>query len=67
MTIPHERTRSLVYALEFLSDLLDPKKTPRIPREIRRRAGSILRHYPYEYEIRLLHRRLPKLFGKWPE
>jgi len=36
MTIPSERTRSLIYARDFLFGLLDPKKTPKVPRAIRR-------------------------------
>ena len=46
MTMPDERTRAVVYAGEFLVSLLDPKKTPKVPNEIRVRAGRLLRHYP---------------------
>ena len=51
MTTATERTRSLVYARDFLLELLDPKKTPRVPRAIRREAGNRLRHYPAKWEI----------------
>jgi hypothetical protein len=51
MTLPYERTNAVNYTREFLRDLLDPKKTPRIPRELRRRAGSLLKHYPTEYDM----------------
>jgi hypothetical protein len=51
MTLPYERTNAVNWAREFLYDLLDPKKTPRIPKDIRRRAGSILKHYPTEYDM----------------
>ncbi len=30
MTIPSERTRAVNYTYEFLRDLMDPKKTPRV-------------------------------------
>lgn len=32
-------------------DLLDPKKTPRVPKEVRQRAASCLRHYPSRYNM----------------
>lgn len=51
MTLPYERTRALVFARQLLTDLLDPKKTPRIPRDIRSRAQHALRHYPTFYEV----------------
>lgn len=46
MTIPSERTRSVVQTREFLVSLLDPKKTPRVPLRVRKQAGRLLRHYP---------------------
>lgn len=51
MTLPDERLRSVTYAQEFLYDLLDPKKTPRVPLSVRRRAGQVLRHYPHRFEM----------------
>jgi hypothetical protein len=51
MTLPVERTNAVLKAEKFLMDLLDPKKTPRVPREIRRRASSCLRHYPSQYNM----------------
>ena len=53
MTIPIERTRAVLNTRDFLRDLLDPKKTPRIPKEVRRRAGSLLRHYPSDYDLEI--------------
>lgn len=53
MTMPDERFRAVKYAREFLYDLLDPKKTPKVPREIRDRARRVLRHYPLEHEMEL--------------
>lgn len=44
--MPDERYRALVWAHGFLQDLLDPKKTPRVPQDIRHQALVILRHYP---------------------
>ena len=51
MTLPYERTNAVNWTRDFLYDLLDPKKTPRIPRELRRRAKSLLKHYPTEYDM----------------
>ena len=51
MTLPSEEKQSLYSAKIFLRDLLDPKKTPKIPKKIRRRALTILRHYPHNFEI----------------
>ena len=54
MTLPDERYRAIMYAKSFLQDLLDPKKTPRVPKEIRRRALGVLRHFPDEYYLSML-------------
>lgn len=51
MTTPAERTRSVLYAKSFLEDLLDPKKTPRVPKSIRAQAYRILRHYPTRFDM----------------
>ena len=47
MTLPHESARAVVMTRRFLFELLDPQKTPRVPGAIRRRAGELLRHYPW--------------------
>jgi len=46
MTLPDERTRAVLSAGDFLLDLLDPKKTPRVPLSVRRRASAVLHHFP---------------------
>ena len=51
MTLPFEEKRSIQYTRQFLYDLLVPSKTPRVPKEVRERARSLLRHYPPEYRI----------------
>jgi hypothetical protein len=51
MTLPYERTNAVNYTREFLRELIDPKKTPKIPKIIRQRAGSLLKHYPTEYHM----------------
>jgi hypothetical protein len=51
MTLPHERYRALIQTRNFLRELLNPKATPRVPLEIRRRARWVLKHYLNEYEL----------------
>jgi hypothetical protein len=61
MTLPDERYRALKWAEQFLSDLCDPSKTPRVPKHLRGQARSILRHYPGQYYIDEIARRAPDL------
>lgn len=51
MTLPDERVRAIENTREFLRSLLDPKKTPKIPRAIRRQAYWCLRHFPGNYDL----------------
>lgn len=46
MTLPHERTRAVLKTRKFLLALMDPKQTPRVPRELRLKARDLLKHYP---------------------
>jgi hypothetical protein len=62
MTLPNERTRAILNTREFLLSLLDPKKTPRVPKEIRRQAYWCLRHFPGDWDIREAARKAPKVF-----
>jgi len=50
MSLRYEQYNSLRATKDFLRDLLDPRKTERIPRDIRKRAYRCLRHYPHLYE-----------------
>lgn len=51
MTIPSERTRAVLFAEEFLMDLCNPKKTPKVPKYIRQQASIVLRHYPSKFYL----------------
>jgi hypothetical protein len=53
MTIPSERTRAVNNTYDFLRDLIDPKKTPRVPKDIRARASRLLRHYPGRWDMEM--------------
>jgi hypothetical protein len=62
VTLPDERFRSVIAAKNFMHDLLDPKKTPRIPKAIRNRALSILRHYPSYWDLDRASHGAPDVF-----
>ena len=51
MTLPYERYNAVTRTEQFLKDLCDPKKTPRVPREVREQAYYCLRHYPSKYNM----------------
>lgn len=61
MTLPDERYRSLKATEQFLMDLCDPAKTPRIPRTVRQRAAQCLRHYPTSYDLQQLAACVPSV------
>ena len=63
MTIATERTRAVLNTEQFLCDLLDPKKTPRVPKEIRKRAVALLRHYPSKYDMEIVVEEGSSRFG----
>lgn len=54
MTLPNERTRSVIETRNFLLSLLNPKETPRVPKQFRQRAGRLLRHFPTELDMELV-------------
>lgn len=64
MTLPDERYRSIKYTRDFLFELMDPKQTPRVPKDIRRRAASLLKHYPGDYYMDQVADQMPGLFAK---
>ena len=59
MTLPNERYNAIKRTENFLKDLMDPKKTPRVPREIRKQAYYCLRHYPGNYDLDVLATKCP--------
>ena len=59
MTLPDERYRAIRLAESFLQDLCNCHQTPRVPRVIRERARSILRHYPTSWHLDQLAERSP--------
>ena len=64
MTLPDERYRAIQNARRFLQDLMDPKKTPKVPRSVRQHAYAILRHYPGDYDLERLSEKSPDVIIK---
>ena len=67
MTMPDERRNAVNITRLFLMDLLDPKKTPRVPSAVRKEASRCLRHYPGEYYMLKASEQAPELFGDWDD
>jgi len=62
MTLPDERYRAVRRAEQFLKDLCDSSKTPRVPKAIRGQASSILRHYPGSWDMDVAAHHCPTVF-----
>jgi hypothetical protein len=62
MTMPNERYNAVIRAEHFLKDLCDPKKTPRVPKEIRKQAYYCLRHYPSKHHMDVAGSVIPHVF-----
>ena len=65
MTMPNERRWAVNNTRQFLVDLMDPKKTPRVPKEIRKEAYRCLKHYPGDYYMEQAAVLAPQVFGDW--
>ncbi len=52
--ISHDEYQSVKETYKLLCHLIDPKKTPNIPKALRDRARKCLKHYP----VRESHKRL---------
>ena len=62
MTLPDERYRAVVRTEQFLKDLCDPKKTPRVPKDVRQQAVWCLRHYPSTWNMDRAAHSCPDVF-----
>lgn len=67
MTLPDERFRAVIGARNLLQDLLDPKKTPRVPKSVRQRALDVLRHYPSYWDLDRASQGSPDIFQEHME
>ena len=59
MTLPDERYRAVVQTEKFLKEIL---LTPRVPKAIKDRARSCLRHYPVWYDMQRAAEAAPDVF-----
>lgn len=64
MTLPHEEAYAIARTRQFLLDLLNPKATPRVPREIRRRAHVLSKHYPVLPTVEQAQRMMERMVRK---
>ena len=62
--MPIERNWAIKNTRQFLVDLMDPKKTPRVPSVVRKEAYRCLKHYPGDYHMEEAQRLAPSVFGK---
>ncbi len=62
MTIPIERSLSVLQTRQFLLDLQDSKLTPKVPKAVRLRARELLRHYPTSFYIEEAAKIAPNIF-----
>jgi hypothetical protein len=67
MTLPDERYRAVIAAERLLKDLCDPSVTPRVPKTIRARASSVLRHYPGGWDMQRAAHACPDVFQEQME
>ena len=65
MTMPNERRQAVNRTRQFLVDLMDPKKTPRVPRNVREQAYRCLKHYPGDWDMEEAEKLAPSVFGDW--
>jgi hypothetical protein len=61
MTLPDERYRAVVQTQKFLLEILS---TPRVPKAIKDRARSCLRHYPIEWDMQRAALQAPDVFAE---
>ena len=63
MTLPDERFRAVNWAREFLQGIAyDKERYPRVSKNIRGEAKSILRHFPSSWDMERAARCAPSVF-----
>jgi len=64
VTLPDERYRAVIQTEKFLKEILS---TPRVPKVIKDRARSCLRHYPVWYDMQRAAAAAPDVFQEQME
>ena len=59
MTLPDERYRAVMQTIDFLTEICN---TPRVPKVIKQRARSLLRHYPSAWDMKQAAKDCPNVF-----
>jgi hypothetical protein len=59
MTLPDERYRAVMQTIQFLTDVCN---TPRVPKVIKQQARSLLRHYPSAWDMKVAAENCPAIF-----
>jgi hypothetical protein len=67
MTLPIERRWAVNNTRQFLVDLMDSNKTPKVPDAVRKEAYHCLKHYPGEYHMREVAIQSPGMWGEQTE
>ncbi len=63
MTLPDERYRAVMWAKRFLIELAtDRTKYPRVPKQVRQEAFSIMRHFPNDWDMKRVADASPEVF-----
>lgn len=63
MTMPAERTRTVLQTKQFLLELQNTTKSPGVPENVRKEAHRLLRHYPSAWDLDAAHRGAPDWWG----
>ena len=67
MTMPYERARAVIHAVDFLTRLVSPYNDngiKKIPKEVRQEALRVLRHFPRPYDLYAAAKAAPDVFDE---
>lgn len=67
MTLPNERTRAVISAVDFLTRLVSPYNPggiKKIPKAVRNEALRILKHFPRPYDLHAAAKACPDVFDE---
>ena len=63
MTLPYERVNAVNNTRIFLYALIDPKKTPKVPKQVREVASGLIKHYPTALDMEMVTEGDGNVFG----
>jgi hypothetical protein len=70
VTLPNERTRAVLNTRAFMLKLLLPPSDggyKRVPRDVRKAASRLLKHFPTEPDLEEAVQEAPRVFGPDPK